>query len=60
LALLENRASERIPIIVALLAAAEIEEIIEAFEYGAKGVVLKESLPREWGTRIQSLIAGQY
>jgi DNA-binding NarL/FixJ family response regulator len=43
-----------------LVAIAEIQSIVEAFELGAKGVVLKSSLPRTWGIGIQAVLAGQY
>jgi two-component system nitrate/nitrite response regulator NarL len=46
--------------VVVLVAAAEIQSIVEAFELGAKGVVLKSSLPRVWGVGIQAVLAGQY
>ena len=37
-----------------------IQDIVEAFEQGARGVVLKASLPAVWGTGIQKILAGQY
>jgi len=46
--------------VVVLIAIAEIQSIVEAFELGAKGVVLKSSLPRTWGIGIQAVLAGQY
>jgi len=46
--------------VVVLVAIAEIQNIVEAFELGAKGVVLKSSLPRAWGVGIQAVLAGQY
>jgi two-component system nitrate/nitrite response regulator NarL len=48
------------PGVVVLVAIAEIHSIVEAFELGAKGVVLKSSLPRTWGFGIQTVLAGQY
>jgi len=33
---------------------------VEAFEFGARGVVLRDSLPRVWRTGIESILAGQY
>jgi two-component system nitrate/nitrite response regulator NarL len=46
--------------VVVLVATAEIQSIVEAFELGARGVVLKSSLPRAWGVGIQAVLAGQY
>jgi DNA-binding NarL/FixJ family response regulator len=40
--------------------SAEPRQIVEAFELGAKSVVLKASLPSEWGPGIELVIAGQY
>ena len=52
--------SEHTTGVVVLVAVAEIQSIVEAFELGAKGVVLKSSLPRTWGVGIQAVLAGQY
>jgi two-component system nitrate/nitrite response regulator NarL len=46
--------------VVVLVAVAEIQSIVEAFELGAKGVILKSSLPRAWGVGIRAVLAGQY
>jgi len=46
--------------IVVILETPRIQDILEAFELGAKGVVMRASLPRVWRTGIQSIIAGQY
>lgn len=46
--------------VVVLVAIAEIQNIVEAFELGARGVLLKSSLPRTWGIGIQAVLAGQY
>lgn len=46
--------------IVVLLASADIQHIVEAFELGARGIVLKASLPHAWRTGMQSVLAGQY
>jgi two-component system nitrate/nitrite response regulator NarL len=46
--------------IVVLVAAAEIRNIVEAFELGARGIVLSASLPNAWQAGMQSVLAGQF
>lgn len=46
--------------IVVIVETARIQDIVEAFESGAKGVVLRAALPRLWRTGIQNVLAGQY
>jgi two-component system nitrate/nitrite response regulator NarL len=46
--------------IVVIIETPRIQDIVEAFELGAKGVVLRASLPLVWKTGIQSILAGQY
>jgi DNA-binding NarL/FixJ family response regulator len=46
--------------IVVIIDTPRIEDIVEAFEFGAKGVVLRASLPPFWSVGIRSIIAGQY
>ncbi len=46
--------------IVAIIETSRIQDIVEAFELGARGVVLRASLPPLWRTGIQSVLAGQY
>ncbi len=46
--------------IVVIIETPRIQDIVESFELGAKGVVLRGSLPLVWRTGIQSILAGQY
>ena len=46
--------------VVVLISTARTQNIIEAFELGAKGVLTGECLPRHWKTGIQSILAGHY
>ena len=46
--------------IVVIIEGPRIHHIVEAFELGAKGVVLRASLPLVWRTGIQRILAGQY
>jgi DNA-binding NarL/FixJ family response regulator len=46
--------------IVVIIESSEIEDIVEAFELGARGFVLRASLPNVWKSGIQSVLAGQY
>jgi two-component system nitrate/nitrite response regulator NarL len=46
--------------IVVLVSTAETQSIVEAFELGARGIVLTASLPSVWRTGIESVLAGQY
>ena len=46
--------------IVAIVETSRIQDIVEAFELGARGVVLRASLPLVWKTGFQSILAGQY
>jgi two-component system nitrate/nitrite response regulator NarL len=46
--------------IVVIIETDRIQEIVEAFELGARGIVLRASLPPLWRTGIQSILAGQY
>jgi DNA-binding NarL/FixJ family response regulator len=46
--------------IVVIIETPRIQDIMEAFELGARGVVLRGSLPLVWRTGIQSILAGQY
>jgi two-component system nitrate/nitrite response regulator NarL len=46
--------------IVVIIETSRIQDIVEAFELGARGVVLRASLPPLWRTGIQSILAGQY
>lgn len=46
--------------IVVIIDTPRIQDIVEAFELGARGVVLRTSLPVLWSTGIQSILAGQY
>jgi len=52
--------SESQPAIIVLVTSTDPHHIVEAFELGARGVVLKTSLPGEWGSGIERVIAGQY
>lgn len=46
--------------IVAIIETPAIQDILEAFELGARGVVMRASLPLIWTTGFQSILAGQY
>lgn len=46
--------------IVVIIDTPRIQDIVEAFELGARGVVLRTSLPVLWSAGIQSILAGQY
>jgi two-component system, NarL family, nitrate/nitrite response regulator NarL len=46
--------------IVVIIETPRIQDIVEAFELGARGVVLRSSLPLAWRTGIQNILAGQY
>jgi len=46
--------------IVVIIETPRIEDIVEAFELGAKGVVMRGSLPPVWRTGLRSILAGQY
>lgn len=46
--------------VVVLTAAADSEEVVRAFELGARGVVLKESATELLFESIRSVLAGQY
>jgi DNA-binding NarL/FixJ family response regulator len=43
-----------------IIETPRIQDIVEAFELGARGVVLRASLPLVWRTGIQTILAGQY
>jgi two-component system, NarL family, nitrate/nitrite response regulator NarL len=46
--------------VLVIIETPRIQDIVEAFELGARGVVLRGSLPLVWRTGIQSILAGQY
>ncbi len=46
--------------IVVIIETPRVQDIVEAFELGARGVVVRASLPLVWITGLQSIIAGQY
>ena len=46
--------------VVVIVETPRIQDIVEAFELGARGVVLRAALPPLWRTGIQSILAGQY
>lgn len=46
--------------IVAIIGTSRIQDIVEAFELGARGVVLRASLPLVWKSGFQRILAGQY
>lgn len=46
--------------IVVIVETPRIQDIMEAIELGARGVVLRASLPPVWRTGLRSVIAGQY
>jgi two-component system nitrate/nitrite response regulator NarL len=46
--------------IVVIIETPRIQDIVEAFELGARGVVLRSSLPLAWRTGFQNILAGQY
>ena len=46
--------------IVAIVEKSRIQDIVEAFELGARGIVTRPSLPLVWKTGIRSILAGQY
>jgi two-component system nitrate/nitrite response regulator NarL len=46
--------------IVVIIDSPRIQDIVEAFELGARGVVLRASLPPVWRTGLRSILAGQY
>jgi two-component system nitrate/nitrite response regulator NarL len=52
--------SESRPATIVLVASTDPQPIVEAFELGARGVVLKAVLPPEWGPGIERVVAGQY
>src|SRR5665213_559920 len=45
--------------IVVIIETSRIQDIVEAFELGARGVVLRASLPLVWKTGLCSALAGQ-
>lgn len=57
---LSQRKSKYAAGVVVIIETPRIQDIVEAFELGAKGVVLRASLPLVWKTGIQSILAGQY
>jgi DNA-binding NarL/FixJ family response regulator len=46
--------------IVVIIETPRIEDIVEALELGARGIVLRASLPIAWKTGLSSILAGQY
>ena len=46
--------------VIAIIESIQVQDIVEAFEFGARGVVLRNGLPRVWGPGMQSVLAGQY
>ena len=46
--------------VVVIIETPRIQDIVEAFELGARGVVLRASLPLVWKTGLSSILAGQY
>ena len=46
--------------IVVIIESPRVQDIVEAYELGARGVVLRASLPLVWRTGLQSILAGQY
>lgn len=59
LALKTERAASPV-VTVALVSTAEIRNVVEAFELGARGVVMKTTPAGEWRMIVQSVLAGQY
>lgn len=55
-----SSASGPSPAIVAILEKPRIQDIMESFELGARGVVMRASLPLRWRAGIQNILAGQY
>ncbi len=45
--------------VIAIIDSIRLPHIVEAFELGARGVVLRNALPRVWRPGIQSVLAGQ-
>jgi DNA-binding NarL/FixJ family response regulator len=54
-----NSAIVSAPGIIVIVEQPRIQDIVEAFELGARGVVMRASLPLVWKTGIQSILAGQ-
>jgi DNA-binding NarL/FixJ family response regulator len=46
--------------VIAIFETPRIHEIVEAFELGTRGVVMRASLPFAWKTAILSIVTGQY
>jgi DNA-binding NarL/FixJ family response regulator len=46
--------------IVVIVAVPDIQHIVEAYELGARGIILKSSLPQAWGSGIQTVLAGRF
>jgi DNA-binding NarL/FixJ family response regulator len=46
--------------VVVIIETPRIQDIVEALELGARGVVLRASLPPVWKTGLRSILAGQY
>lgn len=45
---------------IVIIETPRVKDIVESFELGARGVVLKSSLPLAWMPGIQTILAGQY
>jgi DNA-binding NarL/FixJ family response regulator len=52
--------SDALPGLIVLIESVGLQNIVEAFERGAKGVVRLTALPSSWRSGIQSILAGLY
>jgi DNA-binding NarL/FixJ family response regulator len=46
--------------VIAIIESIRIQDIVEAFEFGATGIVLRSALPQLWLPGIRNVMAGQY
>lgn len=51
---------ESATVVIAIAEERRIQDIVEAFDLGARGVVVRASLPLAWKAGIRSILAGQY
>jgi two-component system nitrate/nitrite response regulator NarL len=47
-------------VVIAIADDRRIKDLVEAFDLGARGVVVRASLPLAWKAGIRSILAGQY
>ncbi|HVZ19099.1 MAG TPA: response regulator transcription factor [Terriglobales bacterium] len=47
------------PTVIAIAGERRVQDIVEAFDLGARGVVVRAALPLVWKTAIRSILAGQ-